>query len=101
MGNAQFGQQRYALLLRSGNYGSLRIPVGYYTSVAGVGLRPADVVVHQFSSLDAGVGGATQVFWRSVEGLTSTAETITYATSQACPLRRSIVTGDLWLSEQS
>uniref|UniRef100_A0A7S4PZK0 Pectate lyase superfamily protein domain-containing protein n=1 Tax=Alexandrium monilatum TaxID=311494 RepID=A0A7S4PZK0_9DINO len=99
MQNAQFGYKRYALLFTSGHYKSLEVPVGYYTSVLGVGRSPRDVVVDHFSSMDAGEGGATQVFWRSVEGLTTTAKTVTYAASQACPIRRSVVQGDLWLSE--
>lgn len=40
----QFGPQRYALLFKPGTYGSVSAPlnfqVGYYTSVAGLGLSP-------------------------------------------------------------
>src|ERR1700681_3288773 len=46
----QFGTQRYALLFEPGTYGSaadpLVIQVGYYTSVAGLGLSPNDVVTN-------------------------------------------------------
>src|SRR3954468_4669649 len=46
----QFGSQRYALLFKPGTYGSaahpLNFQVGYYTSVAGLGRSPGDVVVN-------------------------------------------------------
>jgi hypothetical protein len=42
----QFGSQRYALLFKPGTYGTdmnpLNFQVGYYTSVAGLGLSPND-----------------------------------------------------------
>src|SRR5438105_4177944 len=48
--NNQFGTQRYALLFEPGTYGSQSEPlifqVGYYTSVAGLGLSPRDVVIN-------------------------------------------------------
>src|SRR5258707_11346271 len=46
----QFGTQRYALLFKPGTYGSSAAPlnfqVGYYTTVAGLGLSPNDVVIN-------------------------------------------------------
>jgi len=43
----QFGSQRYAILFEPGTYGSTADPlifqVGYYTTVAGLGLVPGDV----------------------------------------------------------
>jgi len=46
----QFGTQRYALLFEPGTYGTtatpLTFPVGYYTSVAGLGQSPGDVVIN-------------------------------------------------------
>src|SRR5438270_7166659 len=46
----QFGSQRYALLFKPGTYGTaahpLNFQVGYYTSVAGLGRSPGDVVVN-------------------------------------------------------
>ena len=48
----QFGTQRYALLFEPGTYGSstnpLNFQVGYYTTVAGLGLSPNDVVINGF-----------------------------------------------------
>ena len=46
----QFGTQRYALLFEPGTYGSSATPlifqVGYYTTVAGLGLSPSDVTIN-------------------------------------------------------
>jgi len=95
----QFGTERFAVLLKSGDYGELQIPLGYYTSVAGVGTSRDEVLVKSFYSND-GIGGeATCNFWRSVEGVTATTSSVAWATSQACPLRRTVVQGDLQLSE--
>lgn len=99
MRDAPFNYDRHALLFTRGDYGSLRIPVGFHTSVHGVGHLPTDVVIDSFYSEDDARGRATGNFWRSVEGLTtSTSDRVTYAASQACPLRRIVIGGDLWLS---
>jgi hypothetical protein len=46
----QFGAQRYAVFFEPGTYGSSTDPlifqVGYYTTVAGLGLNPGDVVIN-------------------------------------------------------
>ena len=46
----EFGTQRYALLFKPGTYGTaadpLNFQVGYYTSVAGLGRSPGDVVIN-------------------------------------------------------
>lgn len=99
----EFSSKRFAVLLKSGHYPELAIGVPFYTSIAGVGLRPGDVQVDSFHSesrLPSYQGGATKTFWRSVEGLTTTNATsgCTWATSQACPIRRTTVAGDLRLS---
>src|SRR5260370_25328049 len=48
--NNEFGSQRYALLFQPGTYGSKSSPlifqVGYYTSVAGLGQSPGDVMIN-------------------------------------------------------
>ena len=50
----QFGTERYALLFKPGTYGSAADPlvfqIGYYTSVAGLGLTPDRTVIN--GSLD-------------------------------------------------
>ena len=75
--NNQFGTQRYAILFEPGTYGSaanpLVIQVGYYTSVAGLGLSPNDVVINgAIVSFNQCFGACTGLnnFWRSVSNLT-------------------------------
>jgi hypothetical protein len=106
----QFGTQRYALLFEPGSYGSAADPlflqVGYYTSVAGLGASPGDVVINgavdSFNQCSPPAGShctALDNFWRSLSNLTinfptppsgapcrHTAEF--WATSQASPVRR-------------
>ena len=109
----QFGTQRYALLFEPGTYGTAADPlffqVGYYTSVAGLGASPGDVVINgavdSFNQCDAS-GSCTALvnFWRSLSNLTinfpapqpggpcaRSAEF--WATSQASPVRRVAVNG--------
>jgi hypothetical protein len=105
----QFGTERYALLFEPGTYGSssnpLNFQVGYYTTVAGLGQSPTDVVIN--GSIDVynqcGAGGcnATTNFWRSLSNLTINVNTPGFgcyngefwAVSQAAPLRRVLVNG--------
>ena len=106
----QFGAQRYALLFEPGTYGSstnpLNFQVGYYTTVAGLGLSPTDVVIN--GSVDVynqcfGAGNcvASDNFWRSLSNLTINVNTPNFgcysgefwAVSQAAPIRRVLVNG--------
>jgi hypothetical protein len=114
----QFGSQRYAVLFEPGTYGSTTDPlvfqVGYYTTVAGLGLNPADVTIN--GSIDVynqcfGTGTddciALDNFWRSLSNLTINvaggtgcqAATDFWAVSQAAPLRRVHVNGQLSLED--
>jgi hypothetical protein len=123
--NNQFGTQRYALLFKPGTYGSTADPlvfqVGYYTSVAGLGLSPNDVVINgAIVSFNQCFGLCTGLnnFWWSVSNLTlnivlpSTHPAYApappedagcansndlYAISQAAPIRRVHVNGLLFL----
>jgi hypothetical protein len=99
----QFGAQRYALLFRPGSYG-VNVRVGYYTQVAGLGLSPDDTVIGGGGvTADAQWfgGNATQNFWRDVENLTDSPSsgTVKYAVSQASPMRRVHVTGNMVLDD--
>jgi hypothetical protein len=106
----QFGTQRYALLFAPGTYGSSKRPlnfqVGYYTTVAGLGLSPNDVVIN--GSIDVynqcfGPKNCTALenFWRSLSNLTINVTTPKagcytgefWAVSQAAPLRRVHIKG--------
>src|SRR6266513_2492716 len=88
----QFGTERYALLFKPGTYGSSRDPlnfqVGYYTSIAGLGRSPGDVVIN----------GSVYVH-NQCDGTFCTALNIGcyngefWAVSQAAPMRRVDVNG--------
>jgi hypothetical protein len=98
----QFGTERYALLFKPGTYQGLDVNVGFYTHVAGLGLSPDDVDIHGLVHVEADwmQGNATQNFWRSAENLsvTPTDGTNRWAVSQAAPLRRVHIRGEvpLW-----
>jgi hypothetical protein len=105
----EFGTQRYALLFEPGTYGSaanpLNFQVGYYTSVAGLGRSPGDVVingsVYVRNQCVAGFCTALTNFWRSLSNLTINVTTPGFGcysgefwpVSQASPMRRVDVNG--------
>ena len=111
--HGQFSSARFAFMFKPGTYdASVEVPVGFYTSIYGLGAAPGDVV---FTS-EKGVyceegdfnytGGALDNFWRSAENFkTEAAWAVTggkgmlWAVSQASPLRRVHATGDLVLFE--
>jgi hypothetical protein len=100
----QFGPERYALLFMPGTYGSstepLNFQVGYYTSVAGLGQSPDDVVINGSVYVRNQCAGmfctALNNFWRSLSNLTINVNTPNFgcyngefwAVSQAAPMRR-------------
>ncbi len=109
---SQFTDQRYAILFAPGTYGSkadpLSFQVGYYTSVAGLGASPNDVVINgavdSFNQCDPGGCVALVNFWRSLSNLTINvmaspsldgchASAEFWATSQASPVRRVNING--------
>ncbi|MEU9641892.1 coagulation factor 5/8 type domain-containing protein [Streptomyces sp. NPDC048188] len=100
--SAQFGTGRYALLFKPGTYSGLNAQLGFYTSVAGLGLSPDDTTINGDVTVDAGWfdGNATQNFWRSAENLAlvPVSGTNRWAVSQAAPFRRMHVRGDLNLA---
>jgi hypothetical protein len=105
----QFGTQRYALLFEPGTYGSsadpLNFQVGYYTTVAGLGESPSDVVINGsidvYNQCTDGSCVASDNFWRSLSNLTINVTNPTFgcytgefwAVSQAAPIRRVLVNG--------
>jgi hypothetical protein len=105
----QFGTDRYALLFKPGTYGSssdpLNFQVGYYTSIAGLGRSPGDVVingsVYVHNQCDGTFCTALNNFWRSLSNLTINVTTPNFgcytgefwAVSQAAPMRRVDVNG--------
>jgi hypothetical protein len=115
--NNEFGTQRYALLFEPGTYGSSKHPlnfqIGYYTTVAGLGLSPNDVVIN--GSIDVfnrclGANNTNCValvnFWRSLSNLTINVTKPAgcrardfWAVSQAAPMRRVRFNGDVTLMD--
>jgi hypothetical protein len=100
--SAQFGDGRYALLFKPGTYNSINAQLGFYTSIAGLGLKPDDTTFNGDVTVDAGWfnGNATQNFWRSAENLALNPVNGTdrWAVSQAAPFRRMHVRGGLNLA---
>ena len=98
----QFGSERYALLFKPGDY-SVTFNVGFYTHVAGLGRNPDDVHINGGVNVTAKWmpnANATCNFWRTLENfsVTSSKKNTTWiAVSQAAPLRRLHVKGDLYL----
>ncbi|MBC8059620.1 MAG: discoidin domain-containing protein [Clostridiaceae bacterium] len=104
----QFGNERYALLFKPGTY-SNNVNVGFFTSVLGLGKNPDDVSITGAVRCEADWmnGNATCNFWRSVENLAITptyssnnlapAGTLTWAVSQAAPMRRVHIKGNISL----
>src|SRR5690242_7345413 len=111
----QFGPQRYALLFKPGTYGSaaqpLNFQVGYYTSVAGLGSSPSDVVingsVYVRNQCANGSCIALNNFWRSLSNLTINVTTPGFGcysgefwpVSQTAPMRRVDVNGPTTLMD--
>jgi hypothetical protein len=109
----QFGTQRYAFLFEPGTYGSVANPlifqVGYYTTVAGLGVSPSDVTINGAINVsNQCIGGSCTAlvnFWRSVSNLTisvittpvCTSSAEFWAVSQASPMRRVQINGNLFL----
>ena len=110
----QFGSQRYAIFFEPGTYGTATDPlifqVGFYTTVAGLGLSPNDVTVNGEIDVNNQCSGgsctALDNFWRSLSNLTINVVKGTscqegnefWAVSQAAPLRRVHINGgDLFL----
>jgi hypothetical protein len=109
----QFGTQRYAFLFEPGTYGSTTNPlifqVGYYTTVAGLGLSPSDVIINGAINVSnqciSGSCTALVNFWRSLSNLTINVVTASactssaefWAVSQASPIRRVQINGNLFL----
>jgi Alpha-L-arabinofuranosidase B (ABFB) domain/F5/8 type C domain len=100
---AQFGDQRYTFLFRPGSYTNRFFAnLGFYTTVAGLGLNPDDTSLNADLNVDSGWNlgderNATQNFWRSAENLAITPANGTnrWAVSQAAPMRRLHIRGNL------
>ena len=99
----QFGPERVALLFKPGTYHAA-FNVGFYTQVAGLGPNPDDVQIDGGTDVPANWmrnANATCNFWRSFENYAVTPSAnqgiLRIAVSQAAPIRRLHVKGDLQL----
>jgi hypothetical protein len=115
----EFGPERYALLFLPGPYGSTLTPlnfeVGYYTTVAGLGSSPDDVVINGsidvYNQCKTKKDGTTEckglrTFWRSLSNLNinvinreACENREIWAVSQAVPMRRVHVSGTITLTD--
>lgn len=100
--SSQFGTARKAVLFKPGIYHN-KVKLGFYTQLLGLGSLPDDVALKGGIQVEANwhEGDATQNFWRSVENLSVTPDngTMQWAVSQAAPLRRIHVQGNMLLDD--
>ena len=100
----EFGSQRTALMFLPGDY-KVDIPVGFYTEVTGLGASPDGVHITGNVHADASEpkNNATTTFWRAVQGfsLSPTGGAMQWAVSQAAPLRRMHIRGDIVLHQHA
>ncbi|MGW6204482.1 discoidin domain-containing protein [Streptomyces sp. NPDC055089] len=98
----EFGSGRHAFFFKPGTYDKINAQIGFYTQIAGLGLKPDDTTFNGDVTVDAGWfnGNATHNFWRSAENLAvkPVNGTNRWATSQATSFRRMHVKGDLSLA---
>jgi hypothetical protein len=99
-----FSSKRVALLFKSGEY-DVDVLVGYYTQVLGLGASPSDTVFTSAKgvyspALDPGSAGSLDSFWKSAENITTGSAQMLWAVSQAAPLRRVVVPGDLLMHDK-
>ena len=100
---SEFNKNRYAIFFKPGTY-TLDVKVGYYMQVYGLGESPEDVVIVGAvrSRSTSKQGNVLTNFWRSAENLTivPTIDSANiWGVSQAAPLRRVHVKGNLQLHD--
>jgi fibronectin type 3 domain-containing protein len=102
--NAQFSTNRYAVLFEPGTYTGVEAEVGYYESVAGLGVTPSAVTIgdgYLTSNQTDSNGNLTTNFWRSIENMYITppsGDTLQWGVSQGAAFRRMYVNGGLELT---
>ena len=100
---SEFSNNRYTLLFMPGKY-DLDIKVDYYMQVLGLGDSPEDVIITGAVRSNTTHGNSVLTnFWRSVENLTvvpTVNSTMVWGVSQAAPLRRVYIKGNLQLFDK-
>jgi hypothetical protein len=100
--SSEFSKYRYALLFKPGKY-NLDVKVGYYMHILGLGKSPEDVVIVGAVRSNSRGNSVLVNFWRAAENLTviPTADsTNIWGVSQAAPLRRIYIKGNLNLFDK-
>lgn len=93
MRKAEFSANRFAIYLAPGNYEKAgELHVGYYTSLAGLGEKPYDVIIENiYVPAAIRTNNVLCNFWRSLENLyviSNSTDTMRWSVSQAAPIRR-------------
>jgi hypothetical protein len=107
VGTGQFSTSRAAVLFKPGTYSGVSQEVGFYTSIAGLGLTPDATVLNGgglYLDVTDSNGNLTTNFWRSMENLrinVPSGNTETWGVSQGASLRRVHIAGGLELTNQS
>jgi hypothetical protein len=100
---SEFSKNRFALLFKPGTY-DLDIRVEYYMQILGLGDSPEDVVIKGAVRSNTTHGNSVLTnFWRAVENLTvvpTENSTMVWGVSQAAPLRRVHIKGNLQLFDK-
>ncbi|WP_158942209.1 malectin domain-containing carbohydrate-binding protein [Granulicella sp. S190] len=105
--SGQFSSSRAAVLFKPGTYSGVSQEVGFYTSIAGLGLTPDSTVLNGgglYLDVTDSNGNLTTNFWRSMENLrinVPSGDTETWGVSQGASLRRVHIAGGLELTNQS
>lgn len=100
--SSEFSKYRYALLFKPGKY-YLDVKVGYYMHILGLGKSPEDVIIVGAVRSNSRGNSVLVNFWRAAENLTvmpTTDSTNTWGVSQAAPLRRVYIKGNLNLFDK-
>jgi len=106
----EFGKiipNRYAICFLPGVYTySSPVNVGFYTTLSGLGLTPANVIINSMNNgkenpvrcADRYAATFLDNFWRSCENMTLKGEKTFWYVSQAAPLNNMIIEGNLYLA---
>lgn len=99
---SEFSKNRYALLFKPGTY-ELDVKVGYYMQILGLGESPGNVIIAGAVRSNTRGNSVLTNFWRGAENLTvipTVDSTNIWGVSQAAPLRRVYIKGNLNLFDR-
>ena len=105
-GYSQFDTRRAAVLFEPGTYTGIESEVGFYESIAGLGVTPNAVNLNQsyLESNETIDGNDTQTFWRSMENLEMTTPgsgTLQWGVSQGASIRRMLINNPVELTDSA